>query len=382
MKHLLAAAMLFASVAQAATPRFPVTSTVVVAQGADTSVGGDDEEDEDEEEEEGTTPAPTPPPASGTGEAPAATTRPADAPVADPAAAPAARQSSGEEQRLVNGAPLYNPNVAVHIVEKKRFADEGKHEFVLYPAAVQVNGKFTQHVGHRAQLRLPPAGELRPPGHAPVQLVLQRVRLQPGAHRQGARAGAGGHLAAAGCGALQAGVEVTPIYGKFAFYDDQLRAVQPRAQRRRGRRRHAPPAQARRRPTRWTASPSRPTFGDTGMRSSARWAAASACSSATRFAVRLEVRDLVYTARVDKVNGCNVGGPRRPMERARAAATGRSPALRRQRRLPVPRSSTAWTRTRRQNYREDIILARDLVAEPSSDVLNNVSFYAGFSVLF
>jgi hypothetical protein len=36
----------------------------------------------------------------------------------------------------------------------------------------------------------------------------------------------------------------------------------------------------------------------------------------------------------------------------------------------------------KKNYREDIILGRDLVAEPSSDVLNNVSFYAGFSILF
>ena len=36
----------------------------------------------------------------------------------------------------------------------------------------------------------------------------------------------------------------------------------------------------------------------------------------------------------------------------------------------------------RPEHREDIILGRDLVAEPSSDVLNNVSFYAGFSILF
>ena len=38
-------------------------------------------------------------------------------------------------QRLVSGAPLYNPNVAVHIVEKKQFkvtVTAGKPAFVTY----------------------------------------------------------------------------------------------------------------------------------------------------------------------------------------------------------------------------------------------------------
>jgi hypothetical protein len=36
----------------------------------------------------------------------------------------------------------------------------------------------------------------------------------------------------------------------------------------------------------------------------------------------------------------------------------------------------------KKNYREDIVLGKDLVGNPSSDVLNNLNFYAGFSFLF
>ena len=51
------------------------------------------------------------------------------------------------EQELISGAPLYNPDVAVHTVQKKQFSDVGKHELALYPATLQANGKFTRHVG-------------------------------------------------------------------------------------------------------------------------------------------------------------------------------------------------------------------------------------------
>src|SRR5262245_49910588 len=63
---------------------------------------------------------------------------------APPAPAPlgAVTTSSADEkqQRLVSGAPLYNPNVAVHIVEQKEFSDKWLREVAIYPAAVQVNG--------------------------------------------------------------------------------------------------------------------------------------------------------------------------------------------------------------------------------------------------
>jgi len=49
----------------------------------------------------------------------------ADAPLAVADVDNELRTTTPEQQRLVHGAPLYNPNVSVHIVQKKRFADEG-----------------------------------------------------------------------------------------------------------------------------------------------------------------------------------------------------------------------------------------------------------------
>src|SRR5262245_588368 len=57
---------------------------------------------------------------------------------------PQERAAEEHAQELVSGAPLYNPNVSVHIVQRKAFADVGKREAVLFPAVPQANGKFTQ----------------------------------------------------------------------------------------------------------------------------------------------------------------------------------------------------------------------------------------------
>ncbi|MFN7134356.1 MAG: outer membrane beta-barrel domain-containing protein, partial [Myxococcales bacterium] len=65
-------------------------------------------------------------------------TRPADAPVKD------------QQSQVVEGAPLGNANVNVHIVEKKPYTNAGRHELVLYPAVAQVNSKFTVHMGAAA----------------------------------------------------------------------------------------------------------------------------------------------------------------------------------------------------------------------------------------
>ena len=40
----------------------------------------------------------------------------------------AAPTSTAEQQKLVSGAPLYNSNVAVHIVEQKRHEEKGRFE--------------------------------------------------------------------------------------------------------------------------------------------------------------------------------------------------------------------------------------------------------------
>ena len=198
----------------------------------------------------------------------------------------------------MSGAPLYNPNVAVHIVEQKHFSDKGKHEIMLYPVVAQVNGKFTQHFGtalgyvyHLQEnfgLQFTPLYNWFNDESAFNGELINKVRLT-------AQAATSLLLT---WGAL-AGVEVTPIYGKFAFYEDNLAHFSVVLNGGAGfgtTRLQLKDAN--------DAGPA--TFGDTGVRFLGSVGAGFRVQLGDRFALRLEVRDLVYTARVDSVNGCNV----------------------------------------------------------------------------
>jgi outer membrane beta-barrel protein len=310
---------------------------------------------------------------------PAAPPAPADAPTVLAEADNELRTTTAEQQRLVHGAPLYNPNVSVHIVQKKRFADEGRHEFTLYPVAVQVNGKFTNHAGTaghytyhlQENFALQVSGQYNwYTNESGFNLeLIDKVREQAQA--------ASSLLLTWGA---QAGVEVTPLYGKFAFYDDQLaqfsvvltggagfggtrHLIRPEVINEVGGQQFTVPAR----------------FGYTGTKFLGSVGGGFRLQFGDSYAVRLEVKDLVYTARVDRVDGCNLSDFEK-MEAARAnggefASLGLSGGCQYKKFDGVDPDTM-------KNYREDIILGRDLVAEPSSDVLNNVSFYAGFSILF
>ncbi|WP_223645451.1 outer membrane beta-barrel domain-containing protein [Corallococcus sp. EGB] len=318
----------------------------------------------------------TPSPESTGAQAPAATA-PSDAPVLDSGEAP--RTTDAQQQRLVNGAPLYNPNVNVHIVQKKRFADEGKHELVLYPAAVQVNGKFTNHVGTalnyvyhlQENFALQVGGQYNwysDESDFNLELI-DKVREQAQA--------ASSLLLQWGA---TAGVEVTPLYGKFAFFNNSLAqfSVVLSGGAGIGKTRHLiRPEVSNEVDGQTFRVPAR--FGDTGNKFLGEVGGGFRVQFGESYALRLEVRDLIYTARVDKVDGCNLADFE-ALEAARAANEPFS-GLTLSGSCQVSKFDGVDPKTKK-NYREDIILGRDLVAEPSSDVLNNVSFYAGFSVLF
>ncbi|MDY7232984.1 outer membrane beta-barrel domain-containing protein [Hyalangium rubrum] len=289
------------------------------------------------------------------------------------------RTTTAEQQRLVHGAPLYNPNVAVHIVQKKRFADEGRHEFSLYPVTVQMNGRFTNHTGTalnytyhlQENFALQVGGQYNwYSNESDFNLeLIDKVREQAQA--------ASSLLLVWGA---QAGVEVTPLYGKFAFYDDQLAQfslVITGGAGFGGARHLIRPEVDNQVDGETFRVPAR--FGDAGTKFLGSVGGGFRLQFGDSYAIRLEVKDLVYTARVDRVDGCNLADFEK-MEAARAsdspfADLGLSGGCQFQKFDGVDPKT-------KKNYREDIILGRDLVAEPSSDVLNNVSFYAGFSVLF
>ena len=205
-KDLLIASLLAAAIAQAAPA--PTDAPLLSVAAAPTPT--DDDEDE---------PVKPPPPTTTTPvktDAPKTTTAPA---TTTPAAAPVAADS--EAQRLVSGAPLYNPNVAVHIVEQKAYSDSRKSEIVLFPVSMQVNGKFTQHFGTMGSFVY----------HLQENFGLQ---ISGGYNWYNVESSFNGELvekfrveAQAATSLLWTwgvlgGVEVTPLYGKFSLFEGTL----------------------------------------------------------------------------------------------------------------------------------------------------------------
>jgi outer membrane beta-barrel protein len=304
-------------------------------------------------------------------------------PPADEGAAPLEALPSGieplpvadpESQRLVSGAPLRNPNVAVHVVQKKRFADGGKHEAVFFPGVAQLNGKFTQHMGTGLEyvyhlqenfaLKLTGLYNWRANESGFTRELIDNTLRQP----QTATS------LLLQWGAL-AGAEVTPFYGKFALGEGTLGSFSLVLSGGAG-------VGSTRHLLRPTVNGDQGTiparFVDTGTRFLGSIGGGVRVQFGSRFALRMEVRDLVYTANVDRVNGCNLADFQ-ALDEARAAGlpfagAGASSGCRFQ--------SFEGVDSRGKDLSEDIRLGRDLVAEPSSDVLNMVSFFAGFSFLF
>ncbi|MCI0574356.1 MAG: outer membrane beta-barrel domain-containing protein, partial [Myxococcaceae bacterium] len=296
MRSLLTAALLLAPLARATplTPALEDLRTAVVAQATPTP-SADEEEDEDAES----------PAARDTGEAEGAPIQqtalppPGQAPTLAPQAdAPSIKARPRGE--LVSGAPLFNPDVAVHVVERKAFADVGRHEFTLYPFVAQLNGKFTQHFGSALAYTY----------HLQENFGLQ---LTPQWHWTSAESGFNEELVKKTQQTAQtasslllewginAGFEVTPLYGKFAFNEDALLqfSLVLNAGAGFGSTRHQLVPYSRNQEGIETEA----TFGQTGVRFTGSVGGGFRVQMGDRLAVRLEVRDFVYTARVDRVNG-------------------------------------------------------------------------------
>ncbi len=261
------------------------------------------------------------------------------------------------------GAPLEDhsqPNVAVHAVEKKELSEARRHELALYPVAVQVNGKFTRHTGsalsyvyhlqERFGLQITPIFNW----HSAPSGFNRELETKLGASADPANS----LLLNWG---IHAGVEATPIYGKFTFHNGTL-----------GRFSLVLSGGAGLGHTRHQLKSEDPatggaTYGSIGNKFIGSLGGGLKLEIARRYAIRLEVRDVIYTARVDKVNGCTLedlnGLQDDPTNLVNSGSCKASS-------FSGPFAET------------DIAIARTLVETPSSAVLNNLGFYAGFSVLF
>ncbi len=264
-----------------------------------------------------------------------------------------------------------DPNVAVHVIEKKQFPDRGKHELALYPAVVQVNGKYTQHIGtslsysyhlhENFALQLSPQYNWYARESSFSQELIDKVSQEPLA--------ANSLLLLWG---IEAGAEVTPIYGKFAFFRRHLVrfALVLNGGVGVGSTRHQ-------------LKPSNPagpaTYGDTGLKFLGSVGGGFRVQLGERFAIRLEIRDLVYTARVDRVNGCNAEDLA-----AMAARIDQGQGLAGISVSDGCRVGSFDGIDSRTNYNRsnDVPLALGLVSSRSSDVRHNVGFYAGLAFVY
>lgn len=336
-------------------------SQLVLAQATPT-----DDEDEDEPVKPPDT-SPTPAPT----DAPKATTAPA-------ATAPeaATKPVDAEAQRLVSGAPLFNPNVAVHIVEQKAYSDARKSEIVLYPVAMQVNGKFTQHFGTMGSFVY----------HLQENFGLQ---ISGGYNWYNVESSFNGELvekfrveAQAATSLLwtwgvMGGVEVSPLYGKFTLFEGTLAhfSFVLNGGVGAGGTRH----QLKPETVKTDGTISQATYGDTGARFMGALGAGFRLQLGQRFAFRLEVRDVVYTARMERVNGCNVDDLRAMDIKIRGGQDPATAMVGASCNVETFTGTIEGTDIKRSN---DVPLALNLVRIPSSDVLNNIGLYLGISFLF
>jgi len=309
---------------------------------------------------------PAEPPASTVQPPPAAKLPPPTIPAPPPEPLPPLKPPSAE-QALSFGAPLHDPNVRVHVVEPKAFAEQGRFELVLFPVTPQINGKFTQHHGTAGELvfhlqerfALTAFGQYNWYAHESSfneELVDKVHEEAQSASSLLLRWGALG------------GVEVAPLYGKFAFYDHLVRfSFILNAGAGVGSTRHQlKPSNA--------AGPA--SYGETGTRFLGDLGAGVRFQVGERFALRLGVRDLVYTARVDKVNGCSLSDLHSLNDQRLAGGSLSSAQV-----GGGCDVSSFEGMSGSRDRGDDVPLAINVVDQPSSDVLGELGVYLGFSLV-
>jgi hypothetical protein len=173
------------------------------------------------------------------------------------------------------------------------------------------------------------------------------------------------------------GVEVVPFYGKFALFEGTLAhfSFVINGGVGAGGTRH----QLKPETVRTDGTISQATYGDTGARFMGGLGAGFRLRLGERFAFRLEVRDVVYTARMERVNGCNVDDLRAMDQKIRGGQDPSTATVGDSCQVDTFTGTIEGTDIKKSN---DVPLALNLVRIPSSDVLNNIGLYLGISFLF
>jgi outer membrane beta-barrel protein len=293
-----------------------------------------------------------------------------------PDAAAAAPEPAPEpEPRAVVRPPGYlrglaeaeSPNEAIHVIERKTYEAAGRFEATLYPAALQLNSKFVNSDGvgvavayalqENFALQLlglfnylgtwaPLTGQLLDNNARP--LAADQIILQGGA---------------------VGGFEVSPLYGKLAFYDGVLvhfrfvidagAGVGFTEVQLSGSTSKTPNGQN--------------SFGSTGPRFLGNLGAGFRLLLGNRLALRLEVHDLLYTAKVDAIDGCNLS------DIAAASGAGTTSGAK----ISAGCDPTNFVDiANNPQHATAATVAKSLLGDNSSDVVNDLVFFAGLSFLF
>lgn len=246
------------------------------------------------------------------------------------------------QAQVVDGAPMKKPDV-------------GRVEFTLYPAVPQLNGKYTQHVGTMGQVTWHVREHFGLTLSGGGNWYNQESRLNAELVDK-ARVEAQWASSLLWTWTAMAGVEVAPFSGEFALFDSGLAtfSVVISAGAGLGGTRHLLKPE--------TTTPA--TYVDTGTRFMWAVGAGFRLTLGQHVAFRLEVRDVMHTARVDQVNGCSAAD------------------------LPADfgfndssRSVTPGCTTSALNP-SDVALARGLIRASSSEVINSLGAWAGVSFIY
>ena len=248
----------------------------------------------------------------------------------------------------------------VHVIEKRPFTEAGRWELTGF-LPVQINSKFTFHAGVAAELAYHLRENLAVQvgiGWSPIswrstltEELIKKVNQEP---------------LASNALLLQAdavaGLELMPVYGKITVFDGKILRL--------GFYLNAGIGAAK---TRLQLEPADSetgrTYGDTGFRPMGALGAGFRVFIGESATIRLEVRDLVYSAYVSRVNGCNITDATAISKDGRAASVSSGCSI------DAFGSSLP-------EIQGNATVAASQLRDPSADIINHIAFFGGFSYLF
>ena len=255
--------------------------------------------------------------------------------------------------------------IKIHVLEKRPFTEANRWEVSFFGMA-QVNPKFTVHAGFSGEVAYHIRENLAAQLGAAYFPISQQSTLSEELLTKASEAPESAEAFLLQ-GDIVGGLELMPVYGKLNVFDGKilrlgvyLNAGLGIAKTRLQLRPSTDPTTGR-------------TYGDTGVRPMAQLGLGLRVFVTERFTVRLELRDLAYSGYVSHVNGCNLADVQK-IEAAAAlgqTATGLSSGC----------DQSAFG-SNAETMKLNASGAKDLLAKPSAEVINNVVFQGGVSWLF